>query len=330
MPCAALATRLARIQQVATVVVAISGLAGPALAAPEQNAQALFHDLQDGHLDQFGLLEAALLVGGQTDPGSVALARHAAACLLHRDSGVSTRERLQRILDGMHQDLMTGRYDPAATQLTELLDNGNYNCVSSATLFLGLAEREHIPSRGVLYPGHVACRVWIPEETRWIDVEPTQQNLVPRIRRETPSGRELTSVEVLALLYYNQGLELMTAGNYWPAWRCACLAVNLDPDHEAAVESLSAVAGRWAFELSGQQRFADASYVLAKSRQLLPHDVHLADHEVHVCAAWARHLAQQGQLAAAREHIAHGLQRHPQSQLLRQSKRVLDSAGPVP
>lgn len=210
-------------------------LGGPTSLPAHADEQLVFLDLQDHALDQFSLLEAALQIGGFDHADSVSVSRALAADILNDSASGSTRTRIERILTGMRAKVMTGQYDPAATQLPVMLRTGNYNCVSAATVFLGLAEISHVAARGVLLPGHLACRVWIPEEGQWIDLEPTQatRNAVPD--SSTRGGRELTPVEVLAKLYYNRGIELLAERDYYPALRCAELSVALDPDRKSVV-----------------------------------------------------------------------------------------------
>jgi hypothetical protein len=85
----------------------------------------------------------------------------------------------------MHEELLDSSdsklagYDLAQTSLSELLRSGEYNCVSSALLYVILCRYFGIDARGVLLPSHVFAEVRLPKG-KTLDVETT-----------TPSGFNL-------------------------------------------------------------------------------------------------------------------------------------------
>ncbi len=286
-------------------------------ASADEDGQQLFRDLQDQQLDQFSLLEAALVVGGWDHESSQAVVGQWSREVDDAFPDESTLHRVQHIMHFMHDSVLTGKYDESASQLTVTVSTGNYNCVSAATLFLGLAEINDLSARGVLLPGHLRCRVWIPEQHRWIDLEPTKRVgfLVPQ---ESPgTGRELDSVQVLAKSYYNRGIELLSERDYWAALRCTTYGAQLDPLHAAARDSVNAVINNWSLSLCERQRFEDAAYLLEQGRRTAPQDQLLAASEVHVYVVWMQHLLRLGDSQAAEARLADVLLRHPNSELLR-------------
>ena len=78
-------------------------------------------------------------------------------------------ERGEALLEWMHENVLT-RYVESQTRLDVLLAEGTYNCVSSAVLYLLLAE--DLVVEGVLTRDHAFCRV-ILSDGEGIDVETT-------------------------------------------------------------------------------------------------------------------------------------------------------------
>lgn len=89
------------------------------------------------------------------------------------------RERGARLLQAMHQhflrvdqDLPLAGYHEDQSQLSELLRSGIYNCISSALLYLVLAERAGLSASGVIMPSHAFVQITLPDG-RTADVETT-------------------------------------------------------------------------------------------------------------------------------------------------------------
>jgi hypothetical protein len=88
----------------------------------------------------------------------------------------------ETLLEWMHEGYLK-RYVEAQTRLDVLLDNGTYNCVSSAVFYLILARSMGLPVLGVLTTDHAFCR--IPTADGGIDVETTTPyGFDPGSRRE--------------------------------------------------------------------------------------------------------------------------------------------------
>lgn len=301
-------------------------LVGLPLAVADVTGERLFADLRDHSLDEFSLIEAAMMIGGaDLQTAAIVDRQFLVAVKSQVPMESSTWARVTAIHALMFNELLTGEYHVAASQLTDALETGNFNCVSATTLFLALADMCQVPARAVLLPGHMRCRVWIQEQQRWIDVEPTKQHgfwdddIALR-------GRELTRVQMLAKLYYNRGIELLRDRDYWTALRCARVGWDLDPEHGAAQESIAAVYGNWSLSLCQNQRFGEAARLLAEARSEFPTDDQLANSEVHVYVLWMEHFANTGDWAAARMRLADALTRHPDAAVLQELQRLWATA----
>lgn len=89
------------------------------------------------------------------------------------------RERGARLLQAMHRYFLRAdeqfplaAYDEDQSQLSELLRSGIYNCISSALLYLVLAEHAGLTTSGVIMPSHAFVQVILPDG-RTADVETT-------------------------------------------------------------------------------------------------------------------------------------------------------------
>lgn len=90
--------------------------------------------------------------------------------------------RGKRLLFLLHRDVFAtveggqlGRYSAQQSQLSVVLQDGTYNCISSALLYLVLARALGLDARGVKMPHHAFVEVRLADGRR-IDVETTTQH----------------------------------------------------------------------------------------------------------------------------------------------------------
>ncbi|MBN1648615.1 MAG: hypothetical protein JW874_11340 [Spirochaetales bacterium] len=86
--------------------------------------------------------------------------------------GKSDYETGKAILEFLH-DQVFSRYSELQTRLDMLLDNGIYNCVSSAILYMFFAKLYNLEVRGSATADHAFCSIIINKET--IDIETTSK-----------------------------------------------------------------------------------------------------------------------------------------------------------
>lgn len=101
------------------------------------------------------------------------------------------RGRGARLLQSMHQYFLRAdersplaAYDEDQSQLSELLRSGIYNCISSALLYLVLAEKAGLTTAGVIMPSHAFVQVTLPDG-RAADVETTAADGFDVVRDQT-------------------------------------------------------------------------------------------------------------------------------------------------
>jgi len=115
------------------------------------------------------------------------------------------RDRGEALLIWMHEKVLT-RYVEVQTRMDMVLEDGTYNCVSSAVLYLILARSQNIPINGVLTRDHAFCSIRANDD--YIDIETT-----------TPfgfdPGRRLEAVDAFT---GRTGFRYVPRGNYNQRW----------------------------------------------------------------------------------------------------------------
>jgi len=268
-------------------------------AAPDGPAaeRALWDDAADGRLDRHSLLEAALAASGVEAAGDrdgyLRRFEHWVAELKvsGRVTG-SPRDKAAAIHDFLHERAFTGGFREASTSLVETFEFGRFNCISSVILFLTVAERFGLPAHGVEVPAHAyavvdagsatttaapadaaarpivvqtTCRAWFAAEE-----EGLQQALLRRTLGDAattaaaaPStGRPLNDVGLLAVVYYNRGVDHLEAGRFAEAVAANRTAIRLDGSNSAARANLLATVNNWSLELGRRGELNEAVRLL--------------------------------------------------------------------
>lgn len=112
--------------------------------------------------------------GGENVTGYTRLMnRHIEDLTLFLDvKNVSDEEKGELILQWMHEHILTGRYIYNQTRLDLLLERGDYNCVSSAVLYLILTRSAGLATRGEETRDHAFCTLTLDKGSS-VDVETT-------------------------------------------------------------------------------------------------------------------------------------------------------------
>ncbi|MBN1410190.1 MAG: hypothetical protein JW969_05045 [Spirochaetales bacterium] len=119
-----------------------------------EEASLVFSGVEDGELERYRELFLKIVEDLKKD----------------LESGPGDMPVPEMILHFMHENVLTG-YKPYQTYMNVLLDSGQYNCVSSAILYLILVKSAGIPVWGIKTRDHAFCRVIFDEKE--YDVETT-------------------------------------------------------------------------------------------------------------------------------------------------------------
>jgi tetratricopeptide (TPR) repeat protein len=252
---------------------------------------ALVEDAADGRLDRHTLLTATLIASGCVDADQ--LATHATPIKAWLDrlavdpqSVNSQRERAERLLRRLHDELFIGRYQADCSDLRRLNKSGDFNCVGAAVMYLAACESAGLTAVPQEMPGHVRCRVWLDGE--WIIVEPTcrewftvmndksqmdRLDVAQELRavwRDPSQGRVLNLPALVAMIYYNQGLDRLEMRDWPGAVSANQKALRLDPASRTARANLLAIWNNWALQLSERGEHAEAEEMLRRGLRIAP------------------------------------------------------------
>ncbi len=290
--------------------------------SPEERS--LFVDAQDGRLDAFSLAEAALLASGVADARlrsaylqKLQLLKDLAPQMVAGQRAL--RARAEALLYGLHTRILTGGYRAPQSLLSELLDRRTFNCVSATVLFTLLARELQMDVHAVEVPDHVFAQVQADRETS-LDVETTTAYGVdpfanPIVARKLQDERKLiyispkypelrrtvSDVGLVALVYYNRGVEYAGAKHYRQALIAFFCALSLDPELSLAVHNAMAVMTNWALALVEQKQYAEALRVVNTGLALVPQDLGFRDARQVIFTQWANAEIAQGHTDQALE-----------------------------
>ncbi|HEY2759128.1 MAG TPA: hypothetical protein VGI75_00255 [Pirellulales bacterium] len=270
----------------------------------------LFSDTANGKLNSISLVEAAMIAGGLTNPNSIQRyqAKYAALRekLLQRfeqfradQAGDPILARIEFIHQTLYRNLLTGGYSAEATDLAATFDTGIYNCASATLLFVSLAGDIDLDAQAIELPGHVRAVIETSDHQYEIEatcpVWPDAVRAEPRIqsagasdhpynlrRAGMPSiGREVSPLGLLAMIYYNRGVDAFSENRFADSIAVTRRALLLDPDNRLAYGNLLAAVNNWALALGDRGNFNDAQTLLNEGRQLDPAHlpfIHNAEH----------------------------------------------------
>lgn len=289
-------------------------------AAPRSEAtRALLADAADGTLDDFSLLQAALVAGGLDDADLLSAYQvrfERWSDELHRRGTVvgDTEAKAAVVFRYLHDEILVGRYQREATDLTLTLRDGRFNCVSSLVLYMSLAERCGLDVRAVELPGHVFCRLrttdevldiettcktWFDDESRTLTRSASEDkpllvsSLARRVRIDAES-REIDPAQLLAIIFYNRGVELLARHEYQAAVSANLTAYRLDPLSGTVRGNLLAAVNNWTLALARAGRYAAAADLLARGLQAAPDYEFFQQNDVYVYQQWIGELCGQG------------------------------------
>lgn len=211
---------------------------GFAVPAPVGQTAAVIDDAKDGRLDRVDFATAALVASGVPD-GELSAARAAlvqatARARAQAETQTTAKKRGDRLLRALHDTVLT-RYQETQSDLRTVLRTGEFNCLSSAVLYLIAADGLLSAPRGMLSKTHAFVRVEVDGAAA--DVETTtragfgvdrKQLVTAEYLRTLGVGDGLTDAErladlqspeevpvtgLLAALYSNRGVMLVRAGD---------------------------------------------------------------------------------------------------------------------
>jgi len=300
----------------------------------------LFADAADRRLDEFPLFEAALIASGVQQPGRLAYYRRRFDALVDElrpriGKGSKPPQQAQTVFEFLHGRVLTGGYQLESTDLRAALDKGRFNCVSASVLFDCLAGACGLDVCGLEMPGHAMSRLRLADgpldvETtcaRWFGLlddpagqaEAVRRTLGEDLSRRYAQAREVSPVEMAAMIYYNRGVDLLAAKRFEDAAVANAKALRLDPASITARGNLLATINNWAIALSAAGRYAEAAELLRTGRSFDPTFEAFSLNFVHVHHEWSQSLCREGRFGEAVGLLERAAAERPDLPYFRQS-----------
>lgn len=304
--------------QALEIVGAMQGIGAADLSLTPTERE-IFALAANGSLNNADFVSIALLASGVTDPvvRSDYRARVDALATAARevlDMSAPPAESGAELLRWLHDRALTGGYEEGQTNLSEVLDSGVFNCVSSAVLYNAVAGQLGFDVRAIEVPDHAFSIVY--DGLDHMDVETTTPDgFNPRRDRvaefEALTGfryipqsnkfkrREIDAAGLASLIYYNHGVTHLREGRYPEALFANFRAMSLDPDFASAATNALAALGRWSSTLADEGNWIDATDVAAVGVRLAPDDRGLRATQKAIWQKWAFSEADAGRATEA-------------------------------
>jgi tetratricopeptide (TPR) repeat protein len=271
----------------------------------------LFRRAEAGVLGNADLLEASLAAAGVHDRRTrdPYLRRFQAWCQALRGQcpRLDERQKAEAVFVFLHREILHGKYDLDCSRVTDAIDRGDFNCISSTVLFTALAHAVGLTVTGAERPGHVLAvvvvdgrRMAVETTCRdWFDILDDPQRLarfVPPTGAPTSTGppqtlRDIDAAGLVAITYYNEGVDALQQDRYAESIAANFKAWRLDPRSAAARGNLLAGVNNWSLDLAADGRFAEAMSVLRAGSQLAPDHRNFSANMVAVYQRWTEMLA---------------------------------------
>ena len=232
------------------------------------------------------------------------------------------------ILDFMHQKVFV-KYVLEGTTINNLLEHGYYNCVTASLLFCSLAEKAGLNVTAVELPGHAMCWVYLSDGERlevettcgnWFkyrnDPETQQKVICKLIRDASPQLKDqsdkmlllqvpqpISDKRLIAKIYYNRGVDLLSSGDYAGALEANAIAYCLDLQSETTFGNLLATMNNWAIALCREGKYEEATALLREGLRHQPNYPPFKNNHTHVYHHWVDSLYRNGQMNEAL-HVA--------------------------
>jgi len=277
--------------------------------AISQEEADLFEDTKDGKLDRWSFDEAALLASGVHDAAKrkqyiARLQKLEEEARTAIGQGKSAFDRGDALLKHLHTVPMANGYVAKQTDVSTILDDGTFNCVSSATLFNILGKRLGLDVRAIEVPNHAFSILY--DGTLHADVETTSPGgfnpardpaaqeaftrltgfaYIPDSNRD--QRREVGETGLIAIIYYNHGVGLMEEKRHQESLVAFFCAMSMDREFDSAVKNALAVVANWGVSLANEKKFEDALNVVSTGLALAPDDAALVNNHKAVWSEWA-------------------------------------------
>src|SRR5262249_27499607 len=136
----------------------------------------------------------------------------------------------------MHEVILRGHYDRAASDLRRPLIDGDYNCLSAAAIYFDLCQARQMQTTIRLTRGHGPLMA--SADGHAVAVEPGSPLWKPRRAGTLSDSRTLGEMQLLAKFYYNRAVEALKAGHFESGIQMLETSLAMDPEDNDAHANL--------------------------------------------------------------------------------------------
>ncbi len=229
------------------------------------------------------LIAAALAAGGCEEPARIVayLARYEQLCIALGDE-LGARPTPDKCVASihrlLHRQVLKGGYRAEQNSLAATFDAGEFNCATATLLYVALASDCGLDAAAVELPGHVRAVVRCDRDR--CEIEATCADEHQAIRwsyspiNSSAAGehafRAVSARGLVAMLYYNRGVDAFHAGRFADSIAANRRALRLDAANELARGNLLATVNNWSLALAANGHFVAAESLLAAGREFAP------------------------------------------------------------
>ena len=271
--------------------VALAAFPGSPNGALADGSRRLIEDAADGQLDEFTLVEAALIAGATTESPAMANARFdRLACELQQACKGSDSDliRVKVAFKLLQERVLSGQFNPECFCIQKTLDHGEFNCLTATIIFQCLCRQVGLPVVAIASDSHIYCRL-LGKETA--DIETTCPNWFDstesKLAQTGLAGLEVSDVKAVARIYYNRGIVEAHRGRFADAVCCLKSSIRLDGSFEPAVRNLLAAYNNWAISLCHDERFDEAAAMIMQAKSIAPDRASVLYNEQYIRQKWA-------------------------------------------
>ena len=297
----------------------------------------LLQDAKDGKWDNVDLFRATLIAEGVRDVQKIReyeakLDNVLAAVYAKLGSNPSQENLTREVFEAIHRQLLTSTYDINCTDLVRTLETGHFNCVSATVLFNCVAEKAGLNVCALEMPGHALSRVkfgsdsmnlettcpdWFALQDEKVRREAMARRVAPSVAGTNPGVagmqnndvnesfkklREISPVQLVATIYYNQGVDYLAEEKYAEAIVANLKALQLDPSSETAWGNLLAAVNNWSIKLVSENKRYDLAATLLDQGVCLDSNYDkFRENQLHIYYHWIHALAREGRTADAKK-----------------------------
>jgi len=304
----------------------------------------LLEDGGDGQFDEVSLLRAALIAGGIDNSNRLAdyearFARWSELAAVEALAQADAVEQARVLYERLHAQLLSGDYEKNCSDPAETLDRGAYNCLSATILYQAAARRIGLRVSAIESPAHVFCALRsssgsIDIQTtspRWFEYlkqpgyRPDDLSFVPGAAGSSSGPRrEITDAALIAMVFYNRGVDLLAQQRFAEALAANEHALRLDPASTTARGNLLASLNNWSVALADQRRYAQARTLLLCGLALEPTHASLLENDLYVHGQWIDALCESHRYEEALSVLAAAARRRPDARAFSIQRREIE------